>query len=143
MTMRQMLDNMDGGSRTLTTLLSVFASLAVLLAVSGLYAVLSYLVSQRTKEIGIRVALGAGRAAVIGMVLRSGLSLAALGIAAGLAGALALSRLLESQLYGVTATDPAIYAGLCALMFATVLIASALPALRAVRIDPIRALREE
>jgi putative ABC transport system permease protein len=142
-TMRSLLETLDVRTRFLSSLLAVFAGLALVLAVTGTYAVLSYAVSRRTRELGIRIALGAGRRDVLAMVLRGAAHLAALGITAGLAGAVGLSRALESQLYGVTSTDPAIYAALSALLGCVVLLAAALPAVRASHVDPIRVLRED
>jgi putative ABC transport system permease protein len=124
-------------------LVGTFAGLALLLASVGLYGVLSYTVAQRTAEIGVRVALGAQRADVIRGVVRTALVLGAVGIALGIAGALGLTRLLESFLFGVTATDPATFAGVAALLLLVSLVASYVPARRAAGIDPISALRVE
>jgi putative ABC transport system permease protein len=128
-------------SRFTMVLLAIFAGLALLLAAAGVYGVMSYLAARRTQEIGIRVAIGASPSHVIWLVTSQGLRSAAAGLAAGLAGYLALSRLLRGQLFGVSATDPltllAVIAGLTLVCAA----ASAIPALRAARIDPLRALR--
>jgi predicted permease len=125
------------------TLLGVFGGTALLLALAGLYGVVSFLVAQRTREIGVRMALGARETDVRRMVLRRGATLAGTGLALGLVVALGLTRLLRSQLYGVTATDPAAYAAGILLLAAVALLASYLPARRAARVDPVIALRVE
>jgi putative ABC transport system permease protein len=124
-------------------LLTVFGVLALCIATVGVYGVLAYTVSQRTRELGIRLALGARTAAVRYLVLRRGLAMAALGIGVGLAGALALTRLLVSQLFGVSPTDPAVLAGVVATLAAVSLVACLIPAMRATRVDPAIALRSE
>ena len=127
--------------RFLATLLGAFAGAATLLAAIGIYAVLSYMVVERRREIGVRMALGARRADVLRDVVARGLVLAAAGLAGGVALALALARVMASQLYGVTSTDAATYAGVCALLALVALAASWLPAWRAMRVDPMIALR--
>lgn len=124
-------------------LLSAFAGIALVLAIVGIYAVMYSMVTQRTNEIGIRMALGAGRGDVLRMVVAHGAKLAILGLAMGLGGAWAATRLLKSQLYNVTPTDPWTFAGVAILLFLVALAASLLPARRATRIDPIVALRAE
>jgi putative ABC transport system permease protein len=124
-------------------LLGTFAAIASVLAVVGLYGVLSYLVARRTHEIGIRMAMGADRAQVLRMIVRRGVGLAALGIVMGLAAALALSRLVRGLLYDVTATDPVTYAMVPALLLMVAVVASLVPGLRAVRVSPLTALRSE
>jgi putative ABC transport system permease protein len=124
-------------------LLGAFAGLALLLAVVGIYSVMSYSVSRRTNEIGIRVALGASRRDVLLLVLRQAWMLALIGAAIGIAGALALSRLMASQLYGVQPTDPLTFATVAALLIIVSLAASYFPARRATRVDPMVALRYE
>ncbi|PYJ97971.1 MAG: hypothetical protein DME23_13390 [Verrucomicrobia bacterium] len=124
-------------------LLSVFASLALLLAAVGIYGVISYSVSQQTRQIGIRMALGAQPADVLKLVLQSAIWQTLLGAAVGLAGALALTHVLKSQLYGVGPADPATIGGVALLVFAVALFASWLPAHRAARVDPMEALRYE
>jgi predicted permease len=129
--------------RFLAVLLGIFAGLAVLLAAVGVYGVLSYLVSERQQEIGVRMALGAGRGTVLAMVLRRGLVLTGIGLLLGLAATLILTRLLESLLFGVRPTDPvALAAGAC---FVTIvaLLACFIPARRATRVDPMVVLRAE
>jgi putative ABC transport system permease protein len=124
-------------------LLGIFAALAAVLALVGIYGVVSYLVVQRTREMGVRVALGASRRDVLALVLGQGLRLTATGIAIGLAGAVMVTRLLRSQLYGVSATDPLTLAS-AALLFALVAtVACLVPAGRATRVDPMVAMRSE
>jgi macrolide transport system ATP-binding/permease protein len=122
-------------------ILTVFGALALLLAVVGLYSVVAFGVAQRTREIGVRVALGASRGSVVRLVLRQGLKLTAIGLVIGLAFAAAAAQALRSQLMGVAPTDLASFAGTAILLLAVALIACALPALRAARLDPVRALR--
>jgi putative ABC transport system permease protein len=122
-------------------LLGVFGGAALLLAMMGVYSVVAYLVAQRQHEIGIRVALGAQRGDVLGLVLRHGAVLAIVGIAVGLAAALWLTRLLAGLLYGVTPTDPVSFASVVALLLGVALVASYLPARRALRVDPMSVLR--
>jgi putative ABC transport system permease protein len=127
--------------RLVLAVLGFFATSALLLAGIGLYGVVACTVSQRTREIGIRMAVGAPRRAVLGLFLRQGARLTGLGIVLGLLGALALTRLLASQLYGVEPTDPATFATVAGLLLAVALGASFLPARRAAAVDPIHALR--
>ena len=130
-------------ARWSTTLLGVFAAVALVMAALGVFGVLSFVVTQRTRELGIRIALGAAPASVRRMVVRQGLGLAAAGLALGLAGAFALTRLMSSLLYGVAPTDPITYAGVAAMLVGIAAVASWIPALRATRVDPIIALRAE
>ena len=125
------------------TLLGIFASVALALAAVGIYGVMSYSVTQRTQEIGIRMALGARRADVVRMVVGHGVGLAIAGIGIGLAFAFALTRVMNTLLFGVTATDPLTYAGLSALLLFVTAVACYVPARRATRIDPTVALRYE
>jgi ABC-type antimicrobial peptide transport system permease subunit len=125
------------------SLLSVLGGLALLLAAVGLYSVMAYSVSQRTHEIGIRMALGAEKAHVLRLVVGQGLVLTLIGIAAGSVAALALGRLLASSLYGTTTTDPTTFIAVSALLAAVALLASSIPARRAAKVDPIVALRYE
>ena len=132
-----------GNRRFNLYLLGGFAALAVLLAVVGIYGVMSYSVSQRTREIGIRMALGAAHGRVVGLVVSQGLKLAALGVAIGISGALALSGVVRTLLYGVTATDPLTYGAIASALILVALGACWLPARRAARVDPVIALRAE
>jgi len=132
------------GSRRFQALLcTAFGALALLLSALGLYGVIAWSVAQRTQEIGIRMALGAQRATVLRMILLEGLKLAAAGLGIGLCGALLATRLLQSQLYGVSASDPLTYAGVAALIALVAAAASLLPARRAASIAPIDALKSE
>ena len=129
--------------RFMTLLLSLFAGVGLALAAIGTYGVMSYSVSERHREIGIRVAMGAQRSAVLGMVLRQGGSLVLIGLGVGVAGAFALTRLLSARLYAVSATDPGTFVVAPLLLAAVAILASYLPALRATRVDPVAALRED
>jgi putative ABC transport system permease protein len=124
-------------------LLGAFAGLALVLAAVGIYSVLAYSVRRRVREIGIRMALGATPANVLRMVLSDGMKPILLGVAIGLAAAAALGRVVSSLIYGVTATDPLTFAGVAFLLVLVGLFATALPALRATRVEPVRTLREE
>ena len=142
-TMAQLIRDLEWQPRFVVQLLTGFALLALVLASTGIYAVLAYAVSERTREIGIRVAVGAGRRDILAMVGRDALRLAALGVGIGVFGAILASRGLESLLLGVTPRDPATYIVLAAILTAVALLASYLPALRATRVDPVVALRSE
>jgi ABC-type antimicrobial peptide transport system permease subunit len=124
-------------------LMMVFGASAVLLAAIGIYGLMAYAVEQRTQEIGIRLALGAEVSAVRSMVVRQGMGLALVGIAAGLAAAYGLSRFVTALLFSVSATDPFVFAGVPVLLAAVSLVAVWLPAQRASRVDPIIAMRAE
>jgi ABC-type antimicrobial peptide transport system permease subunit len=128
-------------SRLAASLLGGFGVLALVLAAIGVYGVVAYSVSQRTREIGIRMALGARPGDVLRMVLRQGMVLAAAGLVVGLVGAVAATRLLESLLYEVSATDVGTYTAVSLLLTAVVFVACVVPAWRAARVDPVRALR--
>ena len=119
-----------------------FALLALLLAMIGMYGIVSYSVAERTHELGVRVALGAGGGSILGLVLGRGLLLGVAGIGAGVIGALALTRYMESLLFGIRPTDPATYLAVSALLLATALVAAYIPARRALHVDPIQTLRD-
>ncbi len=139
----RVLDRAVEPRRQSTLLLGLFGTLAIVLAALGLSGVLAYSVAQRRREIGIRLALGAQRRDILHLIVRQAMGLSQIGIAAGLLGALALTRLLAGQLYGVQATDPPTFAVGVLLMAVVALASSALPALRASRIDPLISLRSE
>jgi putative ABC transport system permease protein len=129
--------------RFTAVLLCAFAALAVILAAIGIHGLLSYNVAQRRQEIGIRIALGAGRGAVLGLILREGMVIIVAGLIGGLTGALLLTRLLQALLFGVSPTDPLTFVVVAAVLTAVALVATLLPARRAVRVDPLPALRTE
>jgi putative ABC transport system permease protein len=125
------------------SLLVAFAGLALVLAVVGLYGVLAYSVSQRTREIGIRMALGASNGDVLRLVVREGLTLAVIGVVIGAAGAFALTKVLEGLIFGVKVSDPFTLATVVALLLGAALAASLIPARRAAKVEPLEALRIE
>ncbi len=142
-TVEQALAKLDRPRKFQTQLIGVFAVTALLLSALGLYGLMSYLVAQRTKEIGIRVALGAQRRDVLKLVIRQGMAVALTGVSIGLAAALAVTQLMKSLLFGVTATDPATFALIALLLIVVALIASYIPARRATKVDPLAALRHD
>lgn len=142
-TMDQVVETAVAAPRFRMLLLGLFGSTAVLLGAIGIYGVMSYSVSQRTREIGIRIALGAARPQIIKLVLRQGLLLTLAGLGIGLLGALALTHLLSSMLFEVRPTDPLTFAGVTLVLIAVSLLANCLPARRATKVDPIVALRYE
>ncbi len=142
-TMRARVDESLARRRFLMTLLSLFAAVAAALAAIGIYGVMAYLVSQGTREMGIRIALGASPASIQRLVIRQGLLVGLVGVTAGLSGAFALTHLLDSLLFGVEPTDPLTFAAIAAALLAVALAASYVPARRAAGTDPIVALRSE
>ncbi len=142
-TMDQVIAENAQGQRFLSLLIGSFAALAALLAAIGIYGVLSYAVTERTREIGIRMVLGASRARVLGEVLREGATLALIGFAAGIAGALAAGRVLASLLYEVQPRDPSVLLATGGLLAVVALVACYLPAHRAASLDPTAAMRYE
>jgi putative ABC transport system permease protein len=141
--LRQRVDDSTIGERENAVLMGSFGLLAVTLAATGLYAVMSYSVARRTHEIGIRMALGAGKGDVLKMVAGEAMRLALVGSLAGMAGALALTRVLRSALYRLSPADPLTFAAVAALLCVVVLVACYVPARRAMRVDPAIALRHE
>ena len=131
------------GARYRTTLLGLFALLAMFLAATGIYGVMSYSVAQRTQEIGVRMALGARPFDVLKLVVQQGMILALTGVVIGIAGALALTRVMLSLLFGVTERDPITFGVVAALLIVVAFIACFVPARRATRVDPLIALRCE
>jgi len=142
LTLDQIKDESAATSRLRTTLLAIFASVALLLSAIGIYGVIAYTVVQRTHEMGIRAALGATSGALLTLVLAQGMALAALGLVVGLAGALAMTRLLSTLLFGVSPRDPVTMAAAASVLAAVALLACYLPARRAAALDPLAALRE-
>ena len=143
---RTMPDRMSGSmarQRFSTIMLGAFALFALLLAIVGVYGVMSYLVSQGTHDIGVRMALGAQRSSIVGLVLRQGMALTVVGIVAGLIGAALLTRVMASLLFGISTTDLVTFSAVPLILATIAVIASYLPALRATRIDPVIALRDE
>jgi len=124
-------------------LLGIFAALALILTAIGIYGVVSYSVAQLTREIGVRIALGAPRKSVLFLMLRKGLVLGASGVGIGGAGALVLTRVIASQLFGVSPTDPATFGGVASFIMLVTVLACYVPAMRATRVDPMTALRCE
>jgi ABC-type antimicrobial peptide transport system permease subunit len=142
-TMEQIISDSQAARRFSMVLLGIFAAIALLLSSIGIYGVISYLVGQRTQEIGIRVALGARRWDVLRLVLSHSVKMAMLGVVIGIAASLALTRLMVKMIFGVSATDPLTFLAVAAVLTFVALAASYIPARRASRVDPIVALRYE
>jgi len=140
-TMQQVVHDGDKMRRFFSTLMIVFSAIALVLATVGLYGLIAYSVAQRRVEIGVRMSLGADRTRVLRMILRQGLLLVGVGSLLGIAGSIALSNVLASQLYGVTPHDPFVLGGVALVLLLTCALASAVPALRASRVAPVEALR--
>ena len=140
------LENLAGASiarqRFLFVLFGIFAALALLLACVGIYGVLAYLTDQRAPEIGVRIALGASRAEVVWMVLRQSLGMIAMGLAFGIAGAIAAGRIFAAYVDGMQPSGPSTFFLMTIVLVATALLASAMPARRASRVDPVKVLRQ-
>ena len=132
-----------GRQRFQTILLGCFAGIALLLTAVGLYGVMAYSVAQRTREIGVRMALGASEQQVRQMVLSAGAKMAGIGLAIGIVGALVLTRFMQSMLYEMKSHDPVTFVGVCVVLGAVALLASYIPARRATKVDPVVALRYE
>ena len=142
-TMDQLLDGMMAQRRLNMVLFALFGGVALVLSAVGVYGVISYSVTQRTHEIGIRMALGAGRADVLKLIVTNGMTLVFIGVAIGLIAAVALTRLMTTLLFGVSATDPATFAAISGILSVVALAACFVPALRAIKVDPMVALRYE
>jgi putative ABC transport system permease protein len=142
-TMDEVLGESIGDNRFYMRILGIFAGMALLLALMGIYGVMSYFVNERTREFGIRMALGARSADVLGLVAKTGLKLALIGVAAGILVALGVARLIATFLYDVAPTDPLTYAAVASALIAVALLATYIPARRATKVDPITALRYE
>jgi putative ABC transport system permease protein len=141
--MEQILSDSLAPRRFSVVLLAIFAGVALVLAAVGIYGVVSFSVTRRTQEIGVRMALGARRGDVLRMVVGRALAMAVIGVATGLAAALALTRVIGSLLYSVSATDPFVFTGVSVLLTAIAGLAGYFPARRASRVDPMVALRHE
>jgi len=141
--MEKLVDASVGQRKLSMILLGVFSGIAMLLASIGIYGVMSYSVTQRTRELGIRMALGAARSRVLALVVGQGMILTVSGVVIGLFAAFGLTRFLSSQLFGVGATDPFTFAAVSILLIAVSTLATLLPAMRATRVNPVVALRDE
>ncbi|MGH9768528.1 MAG: FtsX-like permease family protein, partial [Blastocatellia bacterium] len=142
-TMNEVIASTTAPRRFNTLLLAIFAAVALTLAATGIYSVISYSVTQRTQEVGIRMALGAKPGDVVRLILKQGMALTLVGVAAGVLGALAAARVMSGLLYGVTATDPVTFTAISLLLTIVAMLACYLPARRAARVEPIAALRHE
>jgi putative ABC transport system permease protein len=142
-TLEDQLSDLLAPRRFQTSLLAMFSLIGLVLATIGIYGVMHFSVSQQTHDIGVRMALGASHADVLRMILAEGWKLATLGIVIGLAGAAAVTRVLEGMLFGVRPADPFTFVGVSILLTAAGLVASFIPARRAMKVDPVVALRHE
>ena len=142
-TMEETVSGLDWRTGFVMSLLAIFSAISLLLAVMGIYAALSYVVSQQTREFGIRMALGAERQDVLKLVVRQGMTLATIGVATGVIASIALTGLMSSLLFGVSAADPLTFAGVALILGCVALIACYVPARRATKVDPLVALRYE
>jgi putative ABC transport system permease protein len=142
-TMDTLMDRAVGQRRLLMTLLATFAALAMVLAALGIYGVMAFDVTRRSQEIGVRMALGAARTSVLGLVLKQGLTMAVIGVGVGVISALMLTRLLQTQLFGIASTDPPTFLSVALGLLGVAAFATLLPALRATRVNPTEALRYE
>jgi len=142
-TLEQIIADDVSTPRFQTMLLTSFGAIALLLAVVGLYGVISYTVAQRSREIGLRMALGAPQSSILGLVFRDGVPLVATGVVVGLGGALALTRVLESMLFGVGSHDLGVFATVPLLLVAVAVVGILIPAVRATRVDPLKTLAPE
>ena len=138
-----MRDDSVAGPRLTTWLIGLFAGLALIITASGITGVVALAVTQRTSEIGIRMALGATRVRVLAMVMRQGMALVVIGVVAGIAGALAINRLVASLLFETPANDPLTFVAVSIMLLVVAAVACLVPALRAVSINPLSALRSE
>jgi putative ABC transport system permease protein len=142
-TLTQVFSSSLDGRRFNLVLFGLFAVVALILAVMGIYSVLAYTVSQRTREIGVRMALGAQMRDVLMLILAKGMRLAVIGVVIGVASALVLGRLMATLLYGISATDPVTFVGIALLLLLVAFVACWIPARRATKVDPMIALRYE
>jgi putative ABC transport system permease protein len=142
-TLDQLMETSTAQPRFRTVLLGSFAGVALLLSAVGIYGVMAYAVSRRTREIGIRIALGARSEDMLKLIFGQSMTLTLLGVLLGLAGAFAVTRVMNSLLFGVTSTDPFTFTGVTLLLCGVALLASYIPARRAMRVNPMVALREE
>jgi putative ABC transport system permease protein len=140
--LRDVMDQTLSRQRMLATLVGLFGAVALILAALGLYGVMAHVATQRTREIGVRLAIGAQPASIVTLLLRHGLRLLLIGTAIGLMGARIGTRYIGAQLFGVTVTDPLTFVSGCIVLTVVGLVASVIPALRAMRLDPVIALRQ-
>jgi putative ABC transport system permease protein len=142
-TMEDVFSQSIAAPHVISSLLGIFAAIALILAAIGVYSVMSYSVAQRTHEVGVRMALGAQRGHLLRMIVGQGLKLTLLGVGLGVTAAFAVTRLISNLLFGVTATDPPIFVAVPVLLIAVAVLASYLPARRALKVDPIIAIRDK